>query len=361
MPDWTLGPIGRLPENGTIIFYRTDDARSTNTAFSIQPDGSGETELEPGGLAPGVPSPDGRRIAVHELVPDPSPTPGAETAWLRPGIINADGSGFRLLDAYPDRDMHLDPVGWTRDASRIYVYSGGEDVSAADMGLYTVRASDGGDLTRIFQTPAGYNDFVVLSPDGTKILINRSSDDFDRTLYIIDADGSNLRRVTPRDLNVVDLEFYDAISYDWAPDGSRIAFGAQLTGNDDPPTLLVMNADGSGRQAVVGSGTGAVSAQWSPDGTLIAFTSMRRDHPQVWVTGMHGMHMRQLTDGADGSDSIVPIWSPDGRSLLFQRKLNDQVTLWTMTADGTNQRQLSAAPLATDWVGGYQWWPALGG
>ena len=63
--------------------------------------------------------------------------------------MNADGSGFHLLDAYPDRKMHLNPLGWTPDGSRIYVYSGGEDVSAADMGLYTVRASDGEDLTRI--------------------------------------------------------------------------------------------------------------------------------------------------------------------------------------------------------------------
>ena len=355
----TRQPIA-LPANGRIVFYRTDDARTTNTPFSVDPDGSHETELHDGGLEPGYWSPDGTRLAVHQLVQDPSPAPDAEPAWQRPAVVNADGSGFRLLNAYPDRKMHLDPVGWTPDGSRIYVYSGDEDVSAPDMGLYTVRASDGGDLTRVFQTPGGDNDFLVFSPDGSKILVNRSSNDFDRALFVLAADGSNLKRLTPANLDVVDLEFYDGISYDWSPDGSKIAFGAQQTGGADPPALYVMNADGRDLHSIVPANIGAVSAEWSPDGRQIAFTSKLRESPQVWVVGADGGGMQRLTDGADGSESIVPMWSPDGQQLLFQRKQSDEVTLWSMAADGSNQKQLSPTPLAVDWVGGYQWWPAIG-
>jgi Tol biopolymer transport system component len=347
-----------LPANGLIVFYRTDDARLTNTPFSIEPDGSHETEMHDGGLEPGVWSPDGTRLAVHTLVKDPSPTPGAEPAWQRPAVINADGSGFRLLNAYPDRKMHLDPLGWTGDGSRIFVYSGGEDVTASDMGLYTIRASDGGDLKKVFTTPAGTNDSVLLSPGRSKILVTRSSSDFDRALYVADVDGSNFVRLTSPDLNVVNLEFYDGISADWSPDGSKIAFGAQLTGDGDPPALYVVNADGADLRSIVPANTGAVSVQWSPAGDRIAFTSKLRTSPQVWVIGSDGLAMHPLTDGADGSESIVPLWSPDARQLLFQRALSRHVTLWSMAADGSNQKQVSTTPLAVEWVGGYGWWPA---
>jgi len=121
--------------NGPIMFYRTDDARSTNTPFMVDPDGSGETALTDRGLRPGIWSPDARRLAVSHLVTDSSPQPGAETAWIRPAIVNADGSGFTVLDAYPDRKMHLDPIAWSPDGSRIFVYSGGEDANPADAGL----------------------------------------------------------------------------------------------------------------------------------------------------------------------------------------------------------------------------------
>ena len=92
----------------------------------------------------------------------------------------------------------------------------------------------------------------------------------------------------------------------------------------------------------------------------IAFTSPLRDSAQVWVAGMHGVRATQLTSGADGSTSVAPVWSPDGMKLLFQRRHDNVVTLWTMNADGTGQRQLSPTPLATDYVGGYAWWPAIG-
>jgi Tol biopolymer transport system component len=370
-PRPTSASRAKAGVNGKIVFYRTDDARSTNTPFMIDADGSHEAALHDGGLLPGYWSPDGRQLLVAHLVTDPSPAPGAETAWIRPATVNADGSGFTVLDASPGRKMQLAPVGWSPDGSRVLVASGGEDIDQADMGLYSLRASNGTDLTRITVTPAGHNDIVLVSPDRSKILINRSTNDNDRALFIINVDGTGRVDITDPGQIAGDLEFYDGISADWSPDGSRIVFCAQ-TDPSQPPSLWVAGnvwrrtADGGSDP--FGSyelGLGCVSAQWAPPGEgsdprVIAFTSPLRDNAQVWVSGIHAMGLTKLTSGADGSSSVAPVWSPDGTKLLFQRRHDNVVTLWTMNADGTGQKQLSATPLAADYVGGYAWWPAIG-
>ena len=353
-----LAGVGRTPigGNGRIMFYRTDAARTTDAPFMVDPDGSDETALHDGGLLPGIWSPDVSRLAVRHLVPDPSPQPGAETAWIRPAVVNADGSGFKVLDAYPDRKMQLDPIAWSRDGSRIYVYSGGEDVIKADMGLYTVRSSDGGDLMRVLSTPPGYNDHVAVSPDGSRILVNRSTSNLDGTLFVVNVDGSGTHQLTPSSAHAVDLQFFDGISAEWSPDGSKVAFCAFVDSNGST-ALFVVGADGAHRQQIVPTATGAVSAQWSPDGTLIAFTSESGPDNQIAVIHPDGTGLKELTNGADGSTSVAPIWSPDGTTLLFQRKRAGQVTLWTINADGTALTQLTTTPVGADYVGGYAWAP----
>ena len=346
----------RLGGNGAIVFYRTDTARSTNTPFMVEPDGSHETALHDGGLLPGIWSPDGTKLAVTHLVPDASPLPGAETAWIRPAVFNADGSGFRILDAYPLRKMQLSPIAWSPDGSRIFVQSGGEDVDPADMGLYTIRASDGGDLSRILATPKGYNDHMAISPDGSRVLVLRSTTNLDGSLFVVNVDGTGQQQLTPPRAHAVDLQFYDGISDAWSPDGSRIALCA-FTDSNGSTGLFVINPDGTDRKQIVSAATGAVSVQWSPDGKLLAFTSEVGPDDQIAVIHPDGTGLTRLTDGADGSKSVAPVWSPDGTKLLFQRKLAGQVSLWAMNADGTSKLQLTPTPVAADWVGGYAWSP----
>jgi hypothetical protein len=349
-----------LPRNGPIVFYRTDDARSKNTPFEISANGLNERKLREGGVLPGVLSPNVEQIAVFYLVKDPKPTPGRESDWLRPAIVNADGSGWRALDPAPGGKFHLQPIGWSADGSRLILGSGGDAVDPKDAGVFTVRASDGGDLTQVYAAAPGHHEGYTVSPDRSKLLGTTSTTDFDRALFVVNADGSGRVAITDPGLNVADLEFYDGISSDWSPDGSHLVFGAQTAAEPgDPPGLYVERADGTNRHLIVQPEIGAVSAQWSPTGDLIAFTSKLRAGGQVWVVAPDGTGLRQLTDGSDGSTSIVPMWSPDGQALTFQRDLDDQVTLWTMASDGSSQRQLSPTPLAIDFVGGYDWWPAI--
>jgi Tol biopolymer transport system component len=250
--------------------------------------------------------------------------------------------------------MQLSPVAWSPDGSRIFVQSGGEDVDPADMGLYTVRASDGGDLSRILSTPPGYNDHMAVSPDGSRVLVLRSTSNLDGTLFVVNVDGTGRHELTPPHVNAVDLQFYDGISDAWFPDGSWIAFCA-FTDSKGSTGLFVVNPDGTHLKRIVSAATGAVSVQWSPDGKLLAFTSEVGPDDQIALIRPDGTGLTRLTDGVDGSKSVAPVWSPDGTKLLFQRKLDGRVTLWTMNADGSSKTLLTPTPVAADWVGGYSW------
>ena len=75
-------------------------------------------------------------------------------------------------------------------------------------------------------------DFDHVSPDGSKLLINRDSlVDGCGTLLLLGADGGGALRLNPEGTVAVDLEFGDFLerprfSEAFSPDGSRIAFTA---------------------------------------------------------------------------------------------------------------------------------------
>jgi Tol biopolymer transport system component len=348
-----------LGANGAIAFVRTDATRSTNSGFVIDPGGSHE-----GGIAGGMGgwsgiagwSPDGTKLLV-----------AVGDTWARPAVVDLDGSNLRVLDAYPGRMMHLAPRGWSPDGSRILIESGPLALDPADVGLYTVRSSDGADLRRLTVTPAGsWETPSGYSPDGSRILFARHDQG---GLFVVNADGTGLRQLTPENWVVVDLEFWDWAEADWSRDGSQAAFA--LRGNPAGSSgLYLVRLDGTAPRQLVGPDIGALSVRWSPSNDRIAFTGghvgpgrtpagKELVAPQIWVINADGTGRMQLTDGTDGSTSVTPVWSPDGTKLLFQRKLDDQVTLWTMNADGTDQTQVTATPVAADYVGEYAWAPPI--
>ena len=367
-PTPTTGPPGPLaigPE-GAIVFYRTDDAREVNTQFIVNPDGTGERQLTPE-LANAVWSPDGSWLAF---------------AWgdwdsgkIRPAVMHPDGSGFRVLDAQPDRLIRLAPRAWSADGKRLILWTGGKDnAKLEDVGLWSIRVADAGHLRQLIGAtdPADVGEMFVPSPDGTKVLHNRIWGDRPNepdlnVLSVEFMDGRHETRISPPNpnLTVVDLQFYDETSEAWSPESTEIVF-CVVDARNGESAMYVTSRDGRefrpgpAATELVEFGFGAVSAQFSPDGKHIAFTAERGPDDQVWVMDRDGSNRRQLTSGDDGSLSVLPLWSPDGKHLVFQRRMHpdDPITLWRIDVDGSHLLQLSSTPLAQEWVGGYAWWPA---
>ena len=167
-------------------------------------------------------------------------------------------------------------------------------------------------------------------------------------IYVMDADGGNIRRLTEKAMSIFDLR--------WLPDGTQIGFHVH---HDFSPSLIyVMNADGCNLRELR-SGLGLGRPVWSPDGTRIAFSDVPEKHlteakeckicphryTEIYVMDADGGNVRQLTDIPGGNS--WPAWSPDGTRIVFSRSHDagrPGESIYVMDADGGNVRQLADVP-----------------
>lgn len=193
---------------------------------------------------------------------------------------DADGGNLRRLtetDGY-DAEATFSPVG-----GRI-VFTSMRD---GDLELYSM-APDGSDVQRLTNR-IGYDGGAFYSPDGSQIVWRAhypepgpEQDDYLRLLeqgllrpgeldiYVMDADGSNIRQVTH--LSGANFAPY------WHPDGKRILFSSN---HEDPNgrefEIYMIGVDGTGLTRITHSEAFDGFPVFSPDGRYLAFGSNRNN------------------------------------------------------------------------------------
>jgi TolB protein len=153
-------------------------------------------------------------------------------------------------------------------------------------------------------------------------------------VYVVNADGSGLRRLT--DDPGADFD------PSWSPDGRRIAYRHESGGGDSTAEIYVMNANGSHRRNLTRRPGQDHSPAWSPDGRRIAFASVRGGPmPSIWVMNADGSKQRRVSRVS----GEYPAWSPDGRKLAFDRNTFGPTgwDIWVVNADGSHPRPLIAS------------------
>jgi len=113
-----------------------------------------------------------------------------------------------------------------------------------------------------------------------------------QAIFVMNADGTNVHRVTPWKLRGGD-------NPDWAPDSSRILFRSLEEADAERAQFYTVRPDGTGLTRLTNFPKGhrrVFSASFSPDGTQIVYARAndRREHGDIWLMNADGTNQRPL-------------------------------------------------------------------
>ena len=168
------------------------------------------------------------------------------------------------------------------------------------------------------------------SPDGKHIVFTGMVQGV-TDLFIVDADGRNIRHITN--------DRYGDLMPSWSPDGSHIAFAT-----DRGRTNLASLKLGKLQIAVYDVNTGAIDVLpgqeglninpvWSPDGSSIAYVSDRNGTPNIYLYNLQTRQDMRVTNVQSGvsqftETSPVMSWSRATDRLAFTYFDNNDFTVW---------------------------------
>ena len=304
-PVWSSG--------GRQIAFLSRRGQSNFDLNVVNADGSGQRTLIHGATRePPSWSPDGLKIAFE------SSRGGVYT-------VNANGSGQRRLA------RNGNAPAWSPDGRTIAFFS--------DSKIYLMNA-DGSEHRPLTRPLTAGKRSLAWSPDRRKLAFLNDEDcgppPFCFNLYVVGSDGSGLRNLTSKLASLGPV--FGPHDPAWSPDGRKLAFVRLNASLGDP--IYVVNADGSGLRNLTPKPVGASAAPaWSPDGRKIAFVSERDGNSEVYVMSANGSGQRSLT--RNPAFDADPAWSPDGRKIAFVSHRDDSYGVYVMNADGSGQRRLA--------------------
>ena len=237
-------------------------------------------------------------------------------------VADYDGANQRRLTI--TRSLDITPQ-WSPDNQWIAYTSyrsGFPDIIVADV---SSRA-------RPFTTPAKgspekQNYLPAWSPDGSKIAF-MSNRDGNPEIYVVNRDGSGMRRLTNHPENDV--------TPTWAPTGNQIAFTSNRSGT---PQIWIMNADGTGQTRIT-SESWCDRPTWSPAPyNEIAYASRSGGGYDIRIFRFEDRSTRTITDGVGSNES--PAFSPNGRHLAYVSTRAGKSQIFTIARDGKDRTQIT--------------------
>lgn len=175
------------------------------------------------------------------------------------------------------------------------------------------------------------------SPDGKRMAVSCLQYDGRQVVWTLGLDGSN-----PQKLEEGRFPCF-------SPDGRQIAYAAIPEGESDTE-IYVMNADGSNPRRLTRNDNWDMDPTWESNSRRIAFSGSQTASIAVFVVDANGSGEREVAPGADYMVAHEPTWKPGTDEIIFSTvKGAKKVTngsgepeylfdLWSVKADGTGAK-----------------------
>jgi len=276
-----------------------------------------------------------RRVLVSQ------PAPYVANPVLSPDgnmVAYVQGAGLLAGDIYvvpvrggrPRRvtsdDRSLKGLAWT---------AGGKEIVFASNrgGLWRLwRVSSSGGTPELVNGVGEGAGGPTISPRGDRLAYVQAR--VDANLWRTAGPASKSRRPAP--VKVIASSRQDAEGV-FSPDGKRIAFGSDRSGNIE---IWTCNSDGTNQAQLTSlKAADAGTPSWSPDGKTIAFDARLEGHGDIFVINADGGSPRRLT--TEPVENNVPTWSRDGKWIYFSSKRTGSWQIWRIPSVGGSAIQVT--------------------
>jgi Tol biopolymer transport system component len=278
-PNGTTFPTS--PETARIAFTATGWSvkGASEEIFLMNADGTGITPISNSRGDDRSPawSPDGVKIAFS------SERDGNSEIY----VMNANGSDQTRLTDSPGQDLY---PAWSPAGDRI-AFSSDRD---GNNEIYVINA-DGSNPTRLTSNDS-QDDYPDWSPDGNTIVFS-SFGGGHAGIYTMNADGTDYRLLVGGPLH----------NPKWSRDGHFVAFDGEPGGNQFE--VYIVNADGSGMRRLTkhpaGAGGYDKHPSWSPDGMQIVYFQTAKEGNTV------GSVLNVINVDSSGNTAVTQITVSD--------------------------------------------------
>jgi len=239
---------------------------------------------------------------------------GSQGKWIQEThVIAADGRNHRELLAAEQSKGDWFPR-WSFGGKKIVFFGDRNgknegrfsmDANGSKIAEYVPKSARFGKAAKVVNERSLVPLEPDLSPDGATIVFCHGKDNeagkWRSALYLINVDGSNLRKIDNTS------QGYQAR---WAPEGRTIALDLV---REKGPQIFLMDADGSNLRRLTHGDADNARPVWSPNGKQLAFHSNRHggEKFEIYVMDADGSNMKQLTNHHDDKNvigAVHPDW-----------------------------------------------------
>ncbi len=295
---------------------------------------------------------------VHRLSASKAPTtPKILFTSTRDGnreiyMMNPDGSEQVNLTQHPAGDLQ---AVWSPTGDKILFVSDRQGTRVRDLYLMD---PDGSNVRRVFKKKAkGWRGDPTWSPDGKHFAYSyRDWDGFEFGLYL----GT---------FGEEDAELFSSGSSPaWSPDGSEIACAV---GHDKGTRLIFINVHTQEREQPLPDKAllWQYEPSWSAVGDRLAISGNRhplpvildrdlhnawKDKQTVFIVNRDGTGLRQLVEEA-GTYTQYPELSPDGSEVIYTQEINQQLQIFKIDINSRVRTQLTHGGIVFQANAGGDW------